>query len=568
MTIDRMEGHGNYRNCPAQADVSATPPADCTMMVMQEALRISEQSYRLLIEDAPYAICRSTTSGQLLQANRAMQEMLGYKSGYEQDLLVRDLPFIYASPEEFEALRQSLLEEGVIQGREGTWICRDQKEVQILASGRAVRGPTGEVEHFDIIAENITERKQLEARLRQAEKMQAIGQLAGGVAHDFNNLLTVISLQIEEVLGHSLVDDVRESLVDVKQATERAADLTRQLLAFSRQQVLISKVLNLNEVIERLRQMLSRLIRENIALRFLPEPNLWAVRADPNQLERVLLNLALNAQDAMPDGGQLTIETSNLRFAGDASPSGQIDPGEYILITVTDTGHGMDEETKAHIFEPFFTTKKPGQGTGLGLSMVYGIVKQSDGHVRVESYPGVGSTFKIYLPRVSPLEQVGTGPVATTTPHGQETVLVAEDEEAVRRIVAEQLRRLGYRVLMAADGLEAANLAHSFGGRIDLLITDLIMPNMGGRELAAELRKSEPWLKVIYISGYAGRGVAGQGVEVLDAPYIQKPFSIQQLATKIREVVDGTGKAKGAARRVGKRQGVRSRAGTILVKGI
>lgn len=508
-------------------------------MVAGRALRLAQQSYRSLIEGAPYAICRSTLSGQLLQVNRPMVEMLGYES--EPELLVLDLrDEIFALGAKFDDFRRKLLDKNACRGFESAWRRRDATELQVRVAGRAVRDKTGEVLYLDILAENVTEQKQLEAQLRQAQKMQAIGQLAGGVAHDFNNLLTVIHGQVEVILREAPdKEGLQGRLEEVQRAAERASTLTRQLLAFSRRQVLKSKVVDLNRVISLMSEMLARLITENIELSFVPAPNVACVLADPAQIEQVLMNLVVNARDAMPNGGKLTIETANVIMDPiSAQQLGVAEPGEYVLIAVHDTGHGMDRQTQASIFEPFFTTKDIGEGTGLGLAMVYGVVKQSGGHIRVESEPGQGSTFRIYLPRVAAPELPPEAQVSASAPRGNETILLAEDEDGVRQLVADFLRSLGYQVLAASDGVLAKQVARSHSGTIDLLISDMVMPNAGGRDLAEELRKALPRLKVILISGYAGHAVIGKDIDSLSAHFLQKPFPMQLLARKVRDVLD------------------------------
>ena len=504
--------------------------------VAQRALRLSEQSYRLLIEEAPYAICRATVSGQLLQVNRFMMNILGYPPQAETDLLERDLPLIFGSAMDFEDLRDRLIQGSTVQGLETTWLSRDGSPIQVRVGGRAVRDPSGQVLCLDLLAENITERKLLEARLIQAEKMQAVGQLAGGIAHDFNNLLTVISGQIELVLADPIDDPIRARLEDAREASQRAASLTRQLLAFSRGQVLQSKIIDINSLIERLMGMLGRLIRENINLKFVSEAGLGMVRADPSQIEQVLLNLAVNAQDAMPSGGDLTIATAAVEIP---SAAAGIDPGRYLLISVSDTGHGMDSGTQARIFEPFFTTKRRGEGTGLGLATVYGIVRQSGGHIQVESQVGRGSTFRIYLPCADGQESARTEPAAQDSPTGHETILLAEDEVWVRKMVAAHLKDLGYQVLLASDGADALELARAHTGPIHLLLSDLIMPRIDGRELARQLRQSNPRLRVIFVSGYAGQ--TQKELNLPRAAFLSKPFSMQQLARKVREALDKRG---------------------------
>jgi len=510
-------------------------------LVAERTLRISERSYRSLIEEAPYAICRATESGQLLQVNRGMLEMLGYDPTAEADLLVRDLPLIFATPESFEMIRHGLLRASAIQGMDSTWLRRDGQEIQVRVGGRAIRDLMGQVLYLDLLAENVTELKELEARLSQAEKMQAIGQLAGGVAHDFNNLLTVISGQVEVVLGKVQDADLQRRLEDVERAAARAAALTKQLLAFSRRQVMQTKIVDLNRLIDHLSHMLTRLIREDIELSFLPGSDLGFVRADPNQLEQVLMNLTVNAQDAMPRGGRLTIETAKAQVRAEAAQQPQtLDPGDYVLITVRDTGHGMEPEVQARIFEPFFTTKKTGEGTGLGLAMAYGIVRQSGGYIQAESRPGQGSAFQIYLPRIVEPEPVRPEPLGAVSPAGCETIVLAEDEDSVRELVAVHLRSLGYQVLTASDGPAALEVAHSHPGPIDMLLSDLVMPRMGGRELAEELRKTVTDLRVIFVSGYAGHDAARTELEFPNAYFLPKPFTMHRLATAIREVLDSS----------------------------
>ena len=506
--------------------------------VTETALRLSEQSYRSLVEEAPYGICRATDSGQLLQVNPAMLAMLGYEPAAEADLLVRDLPLIFVSAQSFFAFRRQLLDGGAIRGIESTWIRRDGQPIQVRLGGRAIRNTAGEILYFDLVAEDVTERKELEARLFQAEKMQAIGQLAGGVAHDFNNLLTVICGQVEFLLENPVDGAARRRLEDVKQAADRAAVLTRQLLAFSRRQVLQSKVVDLNSLIERAQRMLSRLVREDIEFTFKPGRRLGLVRTDPHQIEQVLMNLVVNAQDAMPQGGNLTIETGNVNVKTDDRG---MEPGQYIMLVIRDTGHGMDPETQSRIFEPFFTTKEIGKGTGLGLATVYGVVKQCGGHIQVESHPGKGTTFYIYLPRVEQPVTEEQAAVRTVSPGGSETILVAEDEAPVREPIVMYLKRLGYRVLAAPDGVTALDTARKHSEPIHLLLSDLVLPGMGGRELAEILGKTSDSMKIIFVSGYAGHSVAGKDLDFPDAHFLSKPFSMHGLAVAVREVLDGPG---------------------------
>jgi PAS domain S-box-containing protein len=411
---------------------------------------------------------------------------------------------------------------------------------------RPLRGPDGEIVGVIGVALDITDRKQLADQLRQSQKLQAVGELAGGVAHDFNNLLMVVKGHAE-MLADRLPRDsadrqnpALQNVEQIQQAAERAAALTRQLLAFSRMQVLQPRVLDLNEVVAGMIQMVSRVIGANIELAFLPGANLGRVKADPSQIEQVALNLVVNARDAMPDGGRLTIETSNVQLERDyATQHAVVDPGPYVMLTVSDSGTGMDAATKARIFEPFFTTKAQGRGTGLGLATVYGVVKQSGGYVWVYSELGHGTTFKVYLPMVqAPAEK--TAPEKTVQGHepGTETILFVEDEQSVRELVSEYLSARGYRVLDASDGQQALEIAAAHSGKIQLLITDVVMPRLSGRELAARLAATRPDLKVLYISGYTDDSVFRHGVLQGGMDFMQKPFNLKALAAKIREVLE------------------------------
>jgi PAS domain S-box-containing protein len=392
------------------------------------------------------------------------------------------------------------------------------------------------------VALDITDRKHLADQLRVSQKMQAVGELAGGVAHDFNNLLMIVKGHAEMLLDR-IADSspARHNLEQIQGATDRAATLTRQLLAFSRKQVLQPKVIDLNDVVAGMIKMFARVIGENIELAFLPGSKLASVKADPGQMEQVLLNLVVNARDAMPDGGRLTIETSNVEVDRvSASQHPAMEAGSYVVLVVSDTGCGMDAGTQARIFEPFFTTKGHGKGTGLGLATVYGVVKQSGGFIWVYSEVDRGTTFKIYLPQVTAdvdrlvAEKASSGP----TP-GTETVLFVEDEESVRELVRDYLGRSGYRVLHAADGIQALETAGAHKGPIHILVTDVVMPRLSGRELVTRLSAARPDLKVLYISGYTDDSIFRHGVLEGGVAFLQKPFNLKDLAQKIREVLDG-----------------------------
>ena len=376
------------------------------------------------------------------------------------------------------------------------------------------------------------------AELHQSQKMEAIGRLAGGVAHDFNNLLTAINGYAEMILSSLRDDDpMRADLEEIRKAGTRASQLTAQLLTFSRKQVIKPRVLELNQVIDQSVRMLRRIIGEDIQLRFIPEKNLWRILSDPGQMDQLLFNLATNARDAMPQGGTLTIETQNLildepfcrRYPG-------ADPGDYILLVVSDTGHGMDSQTLEHIFEPFYSTKD--KGSGLGLSLVYGVVRQNQGVITAYSEPGVGSTFKIYLPRVMVEAEDRPRSSVATLPFGEETVLVVEDEEMVRRLSCKILQQHGYRVLDAEVGKSALALSDQFDGEIHLLLTDMVMPMMNGRELYEKLKKRRPSIRALFMSGYTANVMVVHGVLDEGAEFIQKPFTIDALVRKVREVLD------------------------------
>jgi len=381
-----------------------------------------------------------------------------------------------------------------------------------------------------------------EEQLRQSQKMEAIGQLAGGVAHDFNNLLTVITGYCRLLLKKCDPDSLQHTSVqEIQSAGERAATLVRQLLVFSRRQIIQPEVLDLNQVVADMDKMLQRLIGEDVELVSTREPELGKVEADPGQLEQVLMNLAVNARDAMPEGGQLTIETTNVDLDQEyAERHVEVQSGPYVMLAVSDTGIGMDKETQTRIFEPFFTTKKSGEGTGLGLSTVYGIIKQSGGHIWVYSEPGQGTTFKVYLPRVEDgaTSRPSQDAVDSADLEGSETVLVVEDDETVRKLVERMLQEHGYGVLGARRGEEALQLCVQHEGGIDLLLTDMVMPGMNGRELSERLTTLRPELKVLYMSGYADRAINRRDLITPETPFLQKPFSPEELLRQVRQILE------------------------------
>jgi two-component system, cell cycle sensor histidine kinase and response regulator CckA len=406
--------------------------------------------------------------------------------------------------------------------------------------------------YYASVMASLDQRKQTEEALRQSEdylrqsqKMEAVGRLAGGVAHDFNNLMTVIMGRSELLMtGLDEADPLRRNADEIKRTAERAVALTRQLLAFSRKQVLTPKVLDLNVVVANMDRMLRRLIGEDIDLVTVLGPALERVKADPGQIEQVIMNLAINARDAMPSGGKLTIETANVYLDhAYARKHAAVRPGPYVMLSVSDNGTGMDADTQSHIFEPFFTTKDQGKGTGLGLATVYGIVKQSEGYIWVYSEPGWGTSFKMYLPRIAdapePLEPVP----AVAQPRGSETVLLVEDEDGVRELTREILTMNGYTVIAARHGAEALEVCQRHSGEIALILTDVVMPQMSGHELMERIRPLRPSLKVLYMSGYTDKAIVRHGMLTGDIAFLQKPFTPDALARKVREVLDTPGGA-------------------------
>lgn len=404
-----------------------------------------------------------------------------------------------------------------------------------------LRDAEGEVVGVIGVALDITDRRHLADQLRQSQKMQAVGQLAGGVAHDFNNLLMVVKGHAEILLNRiQSGSPLHNNAEQIDKAADRAASLTRQLLAFSRMQVLQARVLDLNEVVGGMTKMFSRVIGENIELTFVPGSRLGRVKADPGQIEQVLLNLVVNARDAMETGGRITIETSNVQLDRDyCAKHHNIEPGPWVMLTVTDTGCGMDAKTQTRIFEPFFTTKAQGKGTGLGLATVYGVVKQSGGFIYVYSEVGHGTTFKVYLPQVVADVDKDVAEKPAAAPSGSETILFVEDEESVRELVREYLMGTGYRVLEACDGVQALEIAAAHKGAIDILVTDVVMPRLSGRELASRIAAVRPNVKVLFISGYTDDSIFRHGVLEGGVAYLQKPFNLKAIAQKIREVLDG-----------------------------
>jgi PAS domain S-box-containing protein len=399
---------------------------------------------------------------------------------------------------------------------------------------------SGTVSHFIEIMQDITAQKRLELEYRQSQKMEAVGRLAGGVAHDFNNMLNVILINAEiTLMAKDLPEKHRLRILEIQEAAERSAVLTRQLLAFSRKQPAQPKRINLNEVVLENQKMLNRMIEGDIELIFHPAPDIQPVFLDPSQLSQILANLVINSRDAMQGAGTISIETATVQIEEDSRLiHGELAPGEYVRLTVSDTGCGMDGYTLEHLFEPFFTTKGEGKGTGLGLAMVYGIIKQNHGAITVYSHVGLGTSFKIYLPSCPEEAAWNVPKVETSVPGGQETILVAEDEKSMLKVIKIGLEEKGYTILTAENPLDAFLLAQQHGGPIHLLITDVVMPGMNGKELQERITNVRPKIGVLFISGYTGEIIARRGLMTEDTHFIQKPFRLKDLARKVREILD------------------------------
>src|ERR1700676_4869618 len=503
-----------------------------------EALRRSEASFRSVIVDAPYGIFRANLTGEFLMVNAALEKMLGYRS-QEELLEANQATSIYRYPTEHQKINELFLRDKHFKDVEVEWKRKDGAFITVRCSGWP--GKDESSAYVEVFAEDVTERRVLERQLRMAQKMEAVGRLSGGLAHDFNNLLGVIIGYIQ-VMKRSLSPGnlSYEYPEEIEKASQRAVALTRQLLAFSRQQVLEPVILNLNTLVSEMEKMLPRLIGEDIQLNLSLDQAIGQVKADSGQIEQVVMNLAVNSRDAMPDGGTLTIHTANaeLDAAFTREHPGSV-AGQYVMLAVTDTGMGMDPETQAQIFEPFFTTKGRDQGTGLGRATVYGVVKQSSGYIAVESELGKGASFKIYLPRIEqPVTTQCENLQAPLAVGGSETILLVEDAEALRKLAQMFLRDNGYRVLTAAEGSEAQQVAAQNPGPIHLLLTDVVMPGINGRVLAERLAPRHPAMKVLYMSGYTDSFIAGHGVLEAGIHLLHKPFTEQALLSKVRELLD------------------------------
>jgi PAS domain S-box-containing protein len=515
----------------------------------EEALRESEANYRGLVEKATHGIYRSSWDGKFLMVNPALVRMLGYES--EAELMKLDLGRdLYMDPREREHTIEKYRQVGRIDGVEVDWKKRDGSSISVSLSGRPVNDDTGNLKYFEMIAEDVTERRNLEAQLRQVQKMEAIGRLTGGIAHDFNNLLTVISANAE-IVASSLPEelaDLRSDVGDLQTAAQRGSALIKKLLGFGRRAMLDLHVVDLSKLVADTATMVRRIVPEDIEIDMVVGGPVSSIKGDPVALEQILLNLVTNARDAMPDGGtlRLAVEDGWVSESYSSTHPG-LKPGDYTVVTVADTGIGMSPDTKEHIFEPFYTSKPHGVGTGLGMAMVYGLVKQLSGYVDVSSEPAAGTVVKLYFPRHevrAPVEDVASA--HAPTPRGNETILVAEDEDAIRRTIKRALEGQGYRVLLAADGEEALSLFLESEHEIDMIISDVIMPKMGGLQLYDVLQSQGKQVPFLFTSGYATTDASDEGIPNLSVPVLHKPWTLADLFARVRDVLDQDSTVRGS----------------------
>jgi PAS domain S-box-containing protein len=507
-----------------------------------DALHQSEEEYRLFFQSNLAGNYVSTPDGKVLACNSAFAGIFGFTS--IEEALKQNLASLYPDPTDLEVFVDAVRNHRRLEHLERELRRPDGRPVHVIESAIGKFDEQGELIEILGYLTDETEHRKTEQQLRQALKMEAVGQLAGGIAHDFNNILGIINGHSEILLGDPEIADVTQRRVrEILKAGKRATDLIRQLLAFSRKQVLQPRMLSLNLVLRGIDQTLLHLIGEDIEVRTELDPNLEAVKADPTQMEQVLLNLCINARDAMPEGGKITIETANVEvdelLAGQHPP---MQPGHYVRLAVSDTGTGMDKETLSHVFEPFFTTKGPEKGTGLGLATVYGIVKQSGGYVWAYSEPCQGATFSVYLPTATvEAERSKQEAKPQEIMRGSETILLVEDVAPLRDVTRELLERIGYTVLEAADGKLAIEIADRYDGTIGLLLTDVMLPKIGGPALAKSLLRRRSGMKVLYMSGYANGAIVDSGALKPGTAFLQKPFAATELAKKVRELLDTPG---------------------------
>jgi len=530
--LDELERRTWERSAAAEADAARRKQVEAE-------LKLSEEQFAKAFRAGPAAMNISALdTGCIIDLNEGFIKLFGFEREEVIGKTGAELG-IWADPEDRRKFFAALHESGSVRNQQSRFLTKAGKAFDSLISAEAIN--FGGKECLLSVTLDVSEQMRLEEQLRRAQKMEAIGTLSGGIAHDFNNALTVIRGYSQILLDALKCNPaLRVSVERIDEASGKAASLVRQLLAFSRQQVLQPKVFSLNTALVNLEDMLRRLIREDIELRIVRAPDLGLVKADQNQIEHAVMNLAVNARDAMPEGGKLTIETANAVLDEDyAREHVWVRPGPHVVLSVTDTGMGMQAETLSHIFEPFFTTKGVGKGTGLGLSMVYGIVKQSGGSIWVYSEAGKGTTFKIYLPR-----EAATLPEATFEPpppadvHGNETILLVEDDLGVRQLAKTVLTSAGYTVLLAENAAHASSLCEAYSGAVQLLLTDVVMPGIGGRELAREVTARKPEAKVLYMSGYAVNAIVHHGVLDANTFFLAKPFTPASLLSRVREMLD------------------------------
>jgi len=512
--------------------------AEAALVASQAAIRASEASFRELFEDSLTGDYISRPEGKLIACNPAFARILGF--GSVEEALGCDARALFADPGGWDSLIKRLEERGRLEHVETRLCRRDGTPIYVVQNAVGAFGPGGELAEIKGYMFDITERRRLEDQLLQSQKIEAIGRLAGGVAHDFNNLLTII-ISYTDLLSLPSVsrEDSKRYVGEIRNAGGRAAALTQQLLAFSRQQVLDVRVIDLNTVVTSSLEMLNRLIGEDVEFRasLASEPQ-W-VKADCGQLDQVIMNLVVNARDAMPVGGTLELETSRV-VVGERPKSwlGDIPPGSYVMLSVRDSGHGMDDETKAHLFEPFYTTKERGKGTGLGLATVHGIVKQSGGYISVDSAPGRGASFRIFLPEAGSREEPARLEQASPEPSkGGETILLVEDDDQVREVARQMLEMNGY-VVLQSDAEDAVKDCREYPGKVHLLLSDLVMPKINGRELAERLAVVRPDMKVLFMSGYTDNVIIDRGIHTRGIALLDKPFTFESLLGKVRSVLD------------------------------
>jgi PAS domain S-box-containing protein len=505
----------------------------------EEALRQAEEKYRSIFENSAEGIYQTTPLGEYISANPALARMLGFDSPEELVAARQDMGRQqYVDPELHAEFMRLMQQEGEVNNFDHQARRKDGKVIWVSENAHAIKDEAGQILYFEGTVQDITQQRGMEQQLRQMQKIEAIGRLAGGVAHDFNNILMAISSYAELLARKMEAQDPNRRYVDeIDKAMNRGASLTQGLLAFSRKQLLSPRVVDLNTLIVQQTDMLKRLIGENLELKFSPGTGLGKVKVDPGQLEQVVMNLVINSRDAMPNGGEILIKTSR-SGCEEAGKRPIAVVGDCVMLSVTDNGSGMDSETVSHLFEPFFTTKGQGKGTGLGLATVFGIVKQSAGYIDVQSKPGRGTTFRIYFPETQDALQEA-GDVLPPSLSGSETVLIVEDEDAVRESIAEYLAENGYRVLVAGRGSEALGIAAQYSQPIHLMLTDLVMPHMSGKELARQIVSLHPEIKAVFMSGYSNN-LLSDSQQMLDRKYdlLQKPFRLTELGSFIRRALD------------------------------